>query len=233
MNFLEMSRNANNFLILLAATLFFGMLSGCKDNYEGRLLSAIDDKQVYDDKTGRYQSISFLTQSYLDYDTYETFVLPIDKSELAYAIHAPGVQPTQNAKNWGGTRAGNDFVWDRHWKTPIRFKVWWERVVDMEIFEKSGPYDKYTSKNAAPGTAWCEAIITIEKPIPKEPGYFVLHFYPDGHVESYISELKELEAEEPRVKFEDRLKLPVLKGKPCLKEISNPYFGLPRPIPMN
>ena len=227
-----MPRNTNDLLVIATAILFFAVLSGCKDKHEGRLLSAIDDEEVYDDKTGRYKSMSFFVNSYFDYSILSIKILPIDKSGLEYSINAPAIlgniyslNPDLSPNPRLGTSSGGDFVWDRKWVTPKQFKVWWQRMVDFNLYAQSSSYDDYKEQRTKPGTAWCEATITINKPLPNEPGYFVLNFYPDGHVDAYISELKDLEAEIPRVKFEDRLKLPILKDKPCLKGIGNPYFG--------
>ncbi|WP_165973895.1 hypothetical protein [Paucimonas lemoignei] len=196
-------------------------------------MSSIDDKEIYNDKAGRYKSMSFLVNSYLDYMVLHISVLPIDKNELQYSVAAPGVNPELSMNRWGGSASGYDFTWDKTWKTPKQFKVWWQRIVDPDEYAKNKIDARYLIKETERGTAWCEAIITINNPLPEEPGYFILHFYPDGHVDAYISELKELEAEQPKVKFEDRMKLSVLREKPCLKEIPNPYYGLPKPVQQN
>lgn len=220
-------------VVFAAAILVFPALSGCKNKYEGRLLSSIDDQEVYADKTGRYKSMSFLTQSYLDYTILHITVLPVEKNGIQYGVTAPAINPALYKEHWGGSLSGDDLSWDTRWKTPKKFKVWWQKIFDEKKYSQSRLDDRYVIKEAEPGTAWCEAIVTIDKPLPLEPGYFILHFYPDGHVEAYISGLKELEAEKPRIKYEERMKLPVLHGKSCLKEIPNPYYGMPRPIKIN
>jgi hypothetical protein len=35
---------------------------------------------------------------------------------------------------------------------------------------------------------WCEQEVMLEGPIPPEPHYFEVHFYPDGHVEVGVTE---------------------------------------------
>lgn len=45
---------------------------------------------------------------------------------------------------------------------------------------------------------WCEQTVLLHGPIPREPRYFEVHFYPDGHIELAVTE----EASEPRLKLE-------------------------------
>lgn len=240
MNLLTMSQIKHVSLIFALPLLLCATLGACKDKHEDRLLSAIDDEEVYNDKTGRYQSIDFLVYSYFTYPILGIKILPVDKNGLEYSIGAPpifrniyGTDPELPPTSWVGSSSGNEIVWDKKWTTPKQFKIWWERIVDLKLYIKSPKYDYYTEKQTRAGTAWCEATITISKAPPKETGYFILDFYPDGQVDARISEFKDLTAEEPMVKDEDRTKLPVLTDKPCLKEIPNPYYGLTKPIQMN
>lgn len=124
-----------------------------------------------------------------------------------------------------------------------RYKIWWQRVVDPVAYAAANHYDAYTTRATQPGTAWCEAIVTLNKPLPPIPGHFVLHFYPDGRVEGDVSALKHDpsrdptyspldNAEEPRHTERDRPTLKTLRGAPCIKEVPNPYFGTKRPVRM-
>jgi hypothetical protein len=220
-----------SFIVLLA---FASLLVGCEKPEDKDRLMTMDDSVVHRD-TARYARLILSTRSYFDYDIYGVYLLPAEKNSLSDAMAAPSLAPSQDPDKWGAAESGNSFFWDRNWATPKRFKVWWFRVVNPELFhsEKNNRYDPYTTKETWPGAAWCEAVITVDKPPPIQPGHFILHFYPDGHVESYISALKEEDAERMRFTTADREKLPVLNGKPCLKEIANPFFGMKKPILQN
>ena len=45
---------------------------------------------------------------------------------------------------------------------------------------------------------WCEQTVTLTKPIPKEPRYLEVHFYPDGKIEIEATQ----RASPPRLKLE-------------------------------
>jgi hypothetical protein len=47
-------------------------------------------------------------------------------------------------------------------------------------------------------TVWCELEVTLNGPVPPNPNYFEVHFYPDGHVEVAVTEHASL----PRLKLE-------------------------------
>jgi hypothetical protein len=41
-------------------------------------------------------------------------------------------------------------------------------------------------------TVWCELEVMLEGPIPPDPNYFEVHFYPDGHAEVAVTERSSL-----------------------------------------
>ena len=45
---------------------------------------------------------------------------------------------------------------------------------------------------------WCEQTVMLNPPLPANPKYFEVHFYPDGHIEVAVTE----EASEPRLRLE-------------------------------
>lgn len=171
-------------------------------------------------KNDRYKIMSIATYNYTDHDIYGVFILPEDKSDLDYATHgwgSPAAYDEQRDWEW---HANEDAIaWDYKWKTPKRFKIWWERMVDKELYKSStAPYDKYTSKATDPGLAWCEGFITVTRsPSRIEHAYVVLHFFPDGRVEGDING-------EPRVEVNRRHELPKLTDKACIKQIPNPFY---------
>ena len=46
--------------------------------------------------------------------------------------------------------------------------------------------------------SWCEQTVRLTKPVPVEPRYFEVHFYPDGHIEVEATQ----RASDPRLKLE-------------------------------
>jgi hypothetical protein len=48
------------------------------------------------------------------------------------------------------------------------------------------------------GERWCQQTVKLTKPIPKEPRYIEVHFYPDGKIEIEATR----EASPPRLKLE-------------------------------
>lgn len=44
---------------------------------------------------------------------------------------------------------------------------------------------------------WCEQTVMLNPPLPANPKYFEVHFYPDGHIEVAVTE----EASEPRLRL--------------------------------
>lgn len=197
------------------------------------LRSAVDEREVLHDKTGRYQTMRILSHSYLGYDFYGAFLLPITSNRLEDALPIPSVQATRESGQWGGSQANGWFTWDSRWHVPKQLKVWYERTVEKESNQRSEGYDKYSERRSAPGRVWCETTVTIHTPPPADPGYLILHFYPDGHVEGEISALKNIEAEAPRYTAQNRGDLAQLVGKPCKKQIDNPYYGTKRPVQIN
>ena len=171
--------------------------------------------------------------NYTDHDIYDVFILPPDKNDIKFAAATSGGRTvTRTADKWRLDGASSpDLVWDFRWSTPKRFKVWWFRIVDMKTYSASaGHYDQYTTKATWPGAAWCEGeIVVAHAPVRHHDDSMLLHFYPDGHVEG---DVLDIEGDASHVDFNKRLDLPVLKERPCLKEVPNPYFGKKKPVAM-
>ncbi|MDR2853473.1 MAG: DUF3304 domain-containing protein [Burkholderiaceae bacterium] len=189
--------------------------------------------------TDNFDIIGVGSYNYTDYDIYGVYLLPPDKNSLDYAAYGIGASATRrDATYWSGGGGGNaGLAWDFRWTTPKKFKVWWERVADKNIFDAyarsdSPGYDPYTNKNPGPGIAWCEGEITITRPpIKDRVSDLILHFFPDGHVEGdiIIGEDQQL----AKVTLSKRDEQPKLTGHACLKEIQNPFYGRKKPIDIN
>ena len=198
----------------------------------------------------RYTAVSSMIVSYVDYPIFDVRLLLSEDQSTAFrdAIILPSVFPDNATANWVTKRAsdgmGGDIAWDRTWPITKTYRIWWNRVVDPVAFASVNSYDRYTSRRSQPGTAWCEAIVVLNKPLPAIPGHFVLHFYPDGHIEADISAMHHDPSRDPPYRLLDTAESPRnaqhevrslqgLKGRPCIKEIPNPYFGEVRPIKMD
>lgn len=121
-----------------------------------------------------------------------------------------------------------------HWNTkqtkPVSLRVVWAIVFDRSRHDTAKNYDPYTNKESPPGAKWCEAIIPIQQPYPTDPMELIFEFFPDGSVKSHFSSVSDPPEASIRLPKEQYRKWPGLpKGQYCLKEISNPMYGLERP----
>ena len=57
---------------------------------------------------------------------------------------------------------------------------------------------EFTIKWTRDRKRWCEQTVPLTKPIPVEPRYLEVHFYPDGHIEIEATQ----QASPPRLKLE-------------------------------
>lgn len=173
--------------------------------------------------------------NYTDYDIYGIYLLPPDGRSLDDAASADGASATpQSYTRWEGGPGGRpSLAWDFRWKTPMKMKVWWERVVDEKQMTASGKnYDPYTHRETQAGMAWCEGEITVTRePVKGESGGLVLHFFPDGRVEGDMD--LTVEGQPAKVDIARRNEQPRLTGRACLKEIPNPFYGRKKPVHWN
>jgi hypothetical protein len=97
-------------------------------------------------------------------------------------------------------------------------------------------YDIYTNPKAQPGTAWCESEVEIKEtynelygqPYPeRKRNDLYLYFYPNGTVQGHLE--YGIDSEIKIADIAKRDELPTLKGRACIKEVPNPYYGKPRP----
>lgn len=118
------------------------------------------------------------------------------------------------------------FYWDKK-TSKASLKIVWQVVYDLSLFEgESGQFDHRTSKQAAPGSRWCEAIVPIREPYPKEADNLRLHFLRDGSVVALLGDVKD---DQPLSSSEVAQHSAALaKGRYCLKEVDNPWYGIPR-----
>jgi hypothetical protein len=102
------------------------------------------------------------------------------------------------------------------------------------------PYDPYITKQTRPGSAWCEGEVEIKEtynepygpPFPyRTRNKLILYFYPNGTVQGHLDY-----GVDSDIKIADitkRDELPTLKGRACIKEVPNPFYGKKRPISIN
>lgn len=182
-----------------------------------------------------HEVITAGSYNYADYDIYRVYLLAPDKDNLDDAASVDGARATPRTQDYwsGGKGSRASLAWDFRWKTPKKFKVWWERVVDKRAMEASSPnYDEYTHRETQPGMAWCEGEITITRPPIKDTdGNVLLHFFPDGRVDGDMD--SSLGRAPTKVGFSRRDDQPKLTGRACLKEIPNPFYGRRKPAQWN
>ena len=223
-----MSRLATS-LPMMALTIV--LISACRqDRHESESIAPGEIEKWNDPNL---EIIGIGAYNYTDHDIYDVFILPPDKNDIAFAAAGSGGRTApRNAEQWRLNGAASpNLAWDYRWTTPKKFKVWWFRVVDMKRYAAVGrAYDRFTMKATMPGTAWCEGEIVIaHAPVRHHDDNMLLHFYPDGHVEG---DVVDIEGDASRVDFNKRNDLPRLEDRPCLKEVSNPYFGKKKQIEM-
>jgi hypothetical protein len=229
------------------------LLGGCKKTAD--TTSADDGVGTRNLATWNDPNFNIITvgsYNYTDYDIGAVFLMPTDKNDIKYAGETSGPFATkQGALSWSASSgSGPALAWDLRWKAPHKFKVWWFRVVDEKLYDKSGqypkdggmydPYDPYITKQTRPGSAWCEGEVEIKEefiPLRSDTQTMIrkdmmLYFYPDGTVKGHLLEYGRTADETPvePVDITKRDELPTLKGHACIKEVPNPFYGKKRPI---
>lgn len=120
------------------------------------------------------------------------------------------------------------FIWADPIDKPMQVRVVWNVVFDSSYYDgqSSVSYNEATSRQPAPGTRWCEAIVDVVPSKSHErPDTIVFHFLKDGTVQAQLATFK---TEAPLSAHDVRshsANFPM--GTYCKKEISNPYFGIP------
>jgi hypothetical protein len=215
------------------------LLGGCKKTAE---TTSVDDGvgtgnlATWNDPN--FEIITVGAYNYTDYDIYDIYLLPLDKNDIKYAGSRSGVQATQRSeKVWNASSSGPALAWDLRWKAPHKFKIWWLRSFDKKLEKESdNNYDMYTNPKAQPGSAWCESEVEIKEtynelygqPYPeRKRNELDLYFYPNGTVQGHLE--YGIDSEIKIADITKRDELPTLKGRACIKEVPNPYYGKPRP----
>lgn len=108
-----------------------------------------------------------------------------------------------------------------------KIRVVWNVVYDLPRFRRvdKPSYDERLERDAAPGTAWCTAIIEPRGVMDKQTNKLALHFLQDGTVIGVVGsdaidrplDTEEIASHSARIKG----------GKFCNAEIANPWFGQP------
>jgi len=227
-----LSRSSRKTSVLLSLLVVAALMVGCKKTDAADDSLGPGEHAKWNDSN--FDVLSVGVYNYTDYGIYDLFLLPPDKNDLEFAAQASGGRAIpRDEDEWALEGAsGANLAWDYRWTTPRKFKVWWFRIVDEAAFHASGSkYDKYAMKETVAGAAWCEGEIVVTRgPVKGKSSYLILHFYPDGRIEGDMQSFSDLD---PKVDIKKRDELPILKDRPCLKEIPNPYFGKKKPTQMN
>jgi len=226
-----MSRTKHRWITLLSVLTFFA--AGCSQAENDSESLGPGTTAKWNDSN--YEVITAGSYNYTDYDIYRVYLLPPDRNNLDDAASVDGARATPHThSSWSGGKGSRaSLAWDFRWKTPKRFKVWWERVVDKPAMEATpADYDEYTHRETRPGMAWCEGEITVTRPPVKgKDGNVLLHFFPDGRVEGDMD--FSLDRAPTKVKISQRDDQRKLTGRACLKEIPNPIYGRKKPAQWN
>lgn len=226
-----MSRTKHRWITLLSVLAFFA--AGCSKAESGSESLGTGETAKWNDPN--YEIIKAGSYNYSDYDIYRVYLLPPNQGNLDDAASVDGARATPRTQNYwsGGKGSRPSLAWDFRWKTPKKFKVWWERVVDKRAMEASSPnYDEYTHRETQPGMAWCEGEITITRPpIKDKDGNVLLHFFPDGRVAGDMD--FSLGRAPTKVELSRRDDQPKLTDRACVKEIPNPFYGRKKPAQWN
>ena len=212
-------------IILIVFSIF--MLIGCdSEEKETRLQKELNDK-------------TFTTTSY-NYTRYDLYSIAFKEISRPFKMDdAPSggsifFRNSSNAELDNGTRVAFSsdnccFIWDKPINQPLRVKVVWSVVFDLDAFDRhtNYEYDERTSRGSAPGSRWCQAIVDILPASGSErPTTVFFHFLNDGTVQARMGTFKTgspLTAE-----LVSLHSTPLPRGQFCRQEIENPFYGIPR-----
>lgn len=120
-------------------------------------------------------------------------------------------------------------IWNDPIEKSMQVRVVWSVVFDSAYYDGKSMvnYNERASRESAPGSRWCEAIVDIAPANnADQPDTVVFHFLNDGSV---MGQLATFKTEAPLSTREIRKHMANLPpGKFCKTEIGNPYFGIPK-----
>ena len=93
----------------------------------------------------------------------------------------------------GGGKGVCCMGWSEGTPLPQTVRVRWAASACMKTVTNS-----HGEKREVPVNTFKEADVVLNAPVPKNPHYFEVHFYPDGHLEAAITAM----ASEPRLKLD-------------------------------
>ena len=174
-----------------------------------------------------------------NYTKYELYYISFGDVKKKFVIDQAGYAPSVFFRNAGFVELGDGskasyatgeccIVWNVTSKNPVKLKVVWNLVYDLAAFDRRG-YDERTMRESEPGTVWCEALVEVRQPHPEKPWHLIFHFFPDGTVAAHLSAEGDLKSDGP-LPLEEIKKhaTPLPAGQYCLKQIDNPWYGIPR-----
>ena len=192
------------------------------------------------DNTGSQDSVEkILSVDTYNYTKYELHLIDFVNVKKKFVIDQAGGAPSVFFLNAGFVELGDGskasyatggccIVWNIPLNEPTKFKVVWNLIYDLAAFERRDGDDRAT-KQSAPGTVWCEAIVEVRQPHPEKPWHLIFHFFADGTVAAHLSAEGNLRSDGP-LPLEEIKKhaAPLPAGQYCLKQIDNPWYGIPR-----
>jgi hypothetical protein len=231
----------------VALAVAFVTLSGCRvSGYDQESVNPHANHQKWEDPN--FQIIPIQSINYTTSDIRGIFLLSPSQTDIdGAALGTGGPAMPSEARRWVMAGGGANLAWDRRWPAPKKFKIWWERVYDPALERRAGPYakggglydpyDPYVTRETRPGIAWCEYEVEFKERFMEPFGsaypsrvrdQLVLYFFPDGTVEGHLEFPADTDVR--RIDISKRDSMRVLRDKPCLKEVPNPFFGKTRPL---
>ncbi len=202
------------------------LLTACKPQGSPAVAAADELANTMTTSTYNYTSHNLYDISFRD------ATLPFD---IAGAARAGSVffrnsdsAPLEGGEKYQFSFADCCFMWDKRVSAPTKLRLVWSVVYDLDLFEgESGKnYNDRTSKDTAPGSRWCTAVVEVQGPVPVTADNLSLHFLKDGMVIGSYGKAQAPAPLSPAQVREHAAPLP--KGQYCKQEIANPWFGIPR-----
>lgn len=203
------------------------------------LLAACNAKEKEERIQTELGAKTFVTTSF-NYTQFGLYSINFKKTSLPFKINeaasggsifsrATSSKVTlQSGEKINYTTSNCCFIWDEPLDKPMQVRVVWSVVFDSAYHDGKSTvtYDERTSRESAPGSRWCEAIVSI---IPSKsvepPDTVVFHFLKDGTVQAQLATFLTEAPLDMRQIREHSTSPP--SGQYCKQEIANPYYGVP------
>lgn len=182
---------------------------------------------------------TFTATSY-NYTPYDIYSIAFKQASLPFKIdEAPSggsiffrdanIREMDNGEEVNFSSDSCCLIWDSSTDKPLRIRVVWSVVYDTTYYDGKSTisYDERTSKQSAPGSRWCQAIVDILPAAGSDhPTTVFFHFLTDGSVQARLGTFKTGEPLTAKEVALHSARLP--PGQFCRQEIQNPFYGIPR-----